>query len=313
MDLLVYFLWVLLGTGMVVTRNVHAVPVMSKRIINGFLMPDVMAPYVVSLNKRQGGMLYVCGGSIISPNHILTAGHCVVDTTNTPVPPANITIGYGNKDNTKQLKVTGASITVHPQYINGKMRMSQYDMAIVKIPTIQFDSSTDKISIYDGPVAPGQNLMAMGWGSTEPNALMLSMLRGVLVITGNTTSCQQFDRTYTTYDGPQICTLGSLTPDHSTCGGDSGNSVVINSNNKVVLAGINSVAVYGTAGSCGSSNSAHFFVRPAYDMEFMTSATGLTQEYLTGNNGTTSTSANGAKANHNVVTVTQTILVTPTP
>ncbi|KAJ2726484.1 hypothetical protein H4R23_004038, partial [Coemansia sp. Cherry 401B] len=93
MDLLVYFLWVLLGTGMVVTRNAHAVPIMSKRIINGFLMPDVMAPYVVSLNKRQGGMLYVCGGSIISPNHILTAGHCVVDTTNTPVPPANITIG----------------------------------------------------------------------------------------------------------------------------------------------------------------------------------------------------------------------------
>ncbi|KAJ2656173.1 hypothetical protein IW148_005726 [Coemansia sp. RSA 1199] len=221
-----------------------------------------------------------------------------------------MTIGYGSKDKTKQKFVTGAEIFLHPQYINGKIRESMYDIAIIRIPTIQFDDATSKISIYDGPLGPNQNLMAMGWGGTEPNAIMLSMLRGVLVITGNTTSCLRYNAVYNTYDGPQICTLGELTPDHNTCGGDSGNSVVINSDNTVVLAGLNSVAVYKSDSVCGSTNSAHFYVRPAYHMSFLTQSTGLTETYLTGNNGT-STNANG-KANH-IATVTKTVVVSPTP
>ncbi|KAJ2282341.1 hypothetical protein GGH14_001633 [Coemansia sp. RSA 370] len=219
-----------------------------------------------------------------------------------------MTIGYGSKDKTQQKFVTGAEIFLHPNYINGNIRESMYDIAIIKIPTIQFDNATSKISIYDGPLGPNQNLMAMGWGGTEPNAIMLSMLRGVLVITGNTTSCLRYNAVYNTYDGPQICTLGELTPDHNTCGGDSGNSVVINSDNTVVLAGLNSVAVYASASACGSTNSAHFYVRPAYHMSFLTQSTGLTESYLTGN----STSSISGKANH-IATVTKTIVVSPTP
>ncbi|KAJ2836446.1 hypothetical protein J3B01_002840 [Coemansia erecta] len=288
--------------------NGLAIPTLSKRIVNGFLMPDVMAPYVVSLTKKVGSAFYICGGSLISPNHVLTAGHCVIDPSNNVVPGSNMTIGYGSKDKTQQKFVTGAEIFLHPNYINGNIRESMYDIAIIKIPTIQFDNATSKISIYDGPLGPNQNLMAMGWGGTEPNAIMLSMLRGVLVITGNTTSCLRYNAVYDTYDGPQICTLGELTPDHNTCGGDSGNSVVINSDNTVVLAGLNSVAVYASASACGSTNSAHFYVRPAYHMSFLTQSTGLTESYLTGN----STSSISGKANH-IATVTKTIVVSPTP
>ncbi|KAJ1867133.1 hypothetical protein LPJ78_001224 [Coemansia sp. RSA 989] len=289
------------------------VPNLSKRIYNGFLMPETLAPYVVRMVKQAGDQLYVCGGTIISPNHIITAAHCVVNSANTVLPPANLTIGYGSDDNSKQKFVTGADVFVHPEYIQNKVRQPRNDIAVIKIPTIQLDASTAKAPIYTGPVAANQKLMAMGWGLTNPKATMLSMLRGVLTITGNITDCLEFNRQYTTYDGPQICSLGKLTPGESTCSGDSGSSVVINNAGDIELAGINSVAVYKTSGSCGSANSAHFYVRPAYYMSFITKATGLSVDYLTNGKGigdSTATNAN-AKADH-MVTVTRTVIVTPT-
>ncbi|KAJ2850915.1 hypothetical protein IWW36_001541 [Coemansia brasiliensis] len=290
-----------------------AVPNLSKRIINGFLMPETLAPYVVRMVKQAGSQLYICGGSIISPNHIITAAHCVVNGENAVLPPANLTVGYGSDDINNQKFVTGASVYVHPEYIQNKVRQSRNDIAIIKIPTIQLDANTTKVPIYTGPVAPNQKLMAMGWGLTNPGATMLSMLRGVLRITGNITDCLQFNQQYTTYDGPQICSLGKLTPGESTCSGDSGSSVVINSGGTIELAGINSVAVYKSSGSCGSSDSAHFYVRPAYHMSFITNSTGLSISYLTDGKGivdSTATNANG-KAGH-VATVTETVIVTPT-
>ncbi|KAJ2452552.1 hypothetical protein EV183_002847 [Coemansia sp. RSA 2336] len=288
-----------------------AIPSLSKRIYNGFLMPETLAPYVVRMVKQAGDQLYVCGGSIISPNHIITAAHCVVNSANTVLPPSNLTIGYGSDDNSKQKFVTGADIFVHPDYIQNKVRQPRNDIAVIKIPTIQFDGNTTKVPIYTGQVTDNQKLMAMGWGLTNPKATMLSMLRGVLTITGNITDCLDFNQQYTSYDGPQICTLGKLTPGESTCSGDSGSSVVINSGGDIELAGINSVAVYKTSGSCGSSNSAHFYVRPAYHMSFVTKSTGLSIDYLTNGKGIADSTAANAKADH-IVTVTQTVIVKPT-
>ncbi|KAJ2890022.1 hypothetical protein IWW38_004360, partial [Coemansia aciculifera] len=81
------------------------------------------------------------------------------------------------------------------------------------------------IPIYNGTIISGQQLMAMGWGVAEDDATNLNMMRGTIVTTGDTASCQVYYRNFDDNNGPQICTLGSLNPGSSTCSGDSGSSV----------------------------------------------------------------------------------------
>lgn len=46
----------------------------TSRIVNGTLVTIEDAPYQISLQVRGK---HTCGGSIISPEYILTAAHCV--------------------------------------------------------------------------------------------------------------------------------------------------------------------------------------------------------------------------------------------
>ncbi|KAJ2158667.1 hypothetical protein GGF46_003600 [Coemansia sp. RSA 552] len=311
-----YFIFVLFG--LLGAAGGLVIPELAKRIINGFLMPNTMAPYAVSVRKQNGDTLYTCGGTIISPNYVLTAAHCLVGTTsNRQIPCTNITVGHGSMDNKDQEFVTSVRTVIHPQYLVKGQRNSAFDIGIIQVPTLPFGANTNKIPLFGGKVHPGQNLVAMGWGGTEKTAIMRNLLRGVIVATGDLARCQDYNRAFTSYKGPQVCTLGELTPDRSTCGGDSGSSVVINSQNRQALAGLNSVGVYkGANNSCGNADSAHFYVRPYYHIDFITKNTGLTKAQIVDNHTPTPTSSS-AKDKENsgdagyTKTVTTTIVITP--
>ncbi|KAJ2784031.1 hypothetical protein H4R18_001344 [Coemansia javaensis] len=284
------------------------VPALGKRIVNGFLTPNNMAPYVVSVMRSMGGgMVYLCGGSIISPNHILTAAHCVYDDSAKGAATAvNMTIGYGSMNKSQQKKTVATAVYMHPKsYVGGKFN-GTYDIAVIKVPTLAFDSSTAKIGIYTGAIQPGQNLLAMGWGQTEPNALMLSSLRGVIRQAGNAAQCKTKGTDYSVNNGPTICSPGLLTPEQSTCSGDSGTAIAINSNGTMLLAGLNSVAVTAGGGNCSSPTSTHFYIRAAHYVGFISESTGLPQSYFGATGGK---DAGLAPAN---TTVTQTVVVMPT-
>ncbi|KAJ2784032.1 hypothetical protein H4R18_001345 [Coemansia javaensis] len=287
-----------------------AAPVLGKRIVNGFLTPNSMAPYVVFVTRGMGGgMVYLCGGSIISPNHIVTAAHCVYDdNTKAAAVPANMTIGYGSMNKSQQKKTVATAVYMHPKsYVGGKFN-GTYDIAVIKVPTLAFDSSTAKIGIYTGAIQPGQNLLAMGWGQTEPNALMLSSLRGVIRQAGNAAQCKTKGTDYSVNNGPTICSPGLLTPEQSTCSGDSGTAIAINSNGTMLLAGLNSVAVTAGGGNCSSPTTTHFYTRVGYHIDFVTNVTGLPQSFF----GPVSGKSVGLGPVAAPVTVTQVVLVTPT-
>ncbi|KAJ2552277.1 hypothetical protein EV175_003380 [Coemansia sp. RSA 1933] len=280
----------------------------AKRIVNGFYMPNAFAPYAVYLKARFGASgLAFCGGTLISPNYVLTAGHCVV-SGGVILPAANITIGYGNMDATKQTAATTVSVTPHPKFLtNGNMDLA-YDIAIIKIDTIDFNTNTERLAIYPGVIDVGQNLMAMGWGITDADALSED-LQGVIVTTGDVATCKASNSEFQSQNGPQICTLTSLTPGESTCEGDSGTSVVISQGDTQYLAGSVSFSVIPNGGSCSSNDGVRYFVHSHYYIEFIAATTGLTQDYLTNTTSSNAKELDGALNNADVVT--ETVYVTP--
>ncbi|KAJ2006347.1 hypothetical protein H4R26_001430 [Coemansia thaxteri] len=149
------------------------------------------------------------------------------------------------------------------------------------LPELEFNDNTKSIPIYSGPIDAGQNLLAMGWGLSDANATMLNLLRGAVVTTGDVAGCQQYNSEFDSSNGPQICTLGNLTPGDSTCSGDSGSSVVASRDGGVMLAGFDSIGIFAQGSGCGDPNTAHFYIHAAYFLDFITSITGISSDTLT--------------------------------
>ncbi|KAI7827353.1 trypsin-like cysteine/serine peptidase domain-containing protein [Kickxella alabastrina] len=227
-----------------------------KRIINGFLLTNSLGTSAVPVIKVAGDGIYACGGTIISPKHILTAAHCVVQTKDAVSPTTN-KVGNVNK------------ITIHPEYF-AQERNGRVDIAILELEDLDFSGFNQRVPIYDGPIGVEQTMLAVGWGQAEDGADNLSVLRGVLVMTGNKTMCGGESGEFVDNNGPQICTPGALTPYHSTCMGDSGSGLLVSSNNTLILVGVDSIARVSP------------FVHASYYMDFIMENTGLSREYLTG-------------------------------
>lgn len=81
------------------------------RIIHGNVAKLAQFPHFCSLvNRKAAGTYTLCGGSLISERHILTAAHCVLNVVLS-------TAGCGTVDFAKPLlRITGSNSTIHPDY-----------------------------------------------------------------------------------------------------------------------------------------------------------------------------------------------------
>jgi secreted trypsin-like serine protease len=129
----------------------------TEMIVGGKEAPEGKYPWQVRLYSNMDDTFGFCGGSIIAPQWILTAGHCLMDTE-------AVVVGYGNNDRAKTKKIESEKIIVHPDYIDGK----KADLALVKLKTPIPDAKA--ISFVDAAkeqtlMPAGATVTVTGWGA----------------------------------------------------------------------------------------------------------------------------------------------------
>lgn len=136
---------------------VQATP-LSGRIVGGNDVAIHNAPWQVSI---QVSARHVCGGAIYSRDIIITAAHCVANTSVTLI---RVRVG-ANQHNSGGTLLPVAAYTIHEQYDS---KLKPYDIALVRLSTqLTYSLSVKAIGLATSSPVDGATVTVTGWGYTD--------------------------------------------------------------------------------------------------------------------------------------------------
>ncbi|XP_015120115.1 chymotrypsin-2 [Diachasma alloeum] len=198
------------------------------RIIGGVNASIEEFPSLVSIHRNG---VYICGGTLITNKHVLTAGHCAVlqlpkSRIYNMVLSARVFTVYAGSNSSKSsensLKVE--EVHVHDNYTGDSSSDFHDDIAILTLKTAVEESSEIRpIALASRNTEPGEIGIITGWGATTLNGPYSSTLKKALTMVHENEDCWTIPDT-------QLCAVISY--GIGFCDGDSGGPLVIN--NEVV-------------------------------------------------------------------------------
>jgi secreted trypsin-like serine protease len=204
------------------------------KIVGGGTVSIEDHPWQVSIEIAIGADLYLCGGSIRDPSHVVTAAHCVVDDGSgypRVLAPEAFEVGYGSANLDSQSLVGVSAVTVDPRY-KRDLSSNAYDEAVLTLSSpIAFGSSgaAPQAVEYasDEELADnfGSGAFATGWGTTAEGGSLPAdkNLRGAgLPLRTDQTCLNEYGDSYV--PAVMICAGGTGT---DTCQGDSGGPLTL--------------------------------------------------------------------------------------
>jgi secreted trypsin-like serine protease len=215
-----------IGFWLTMAGGVSAGPGGSERIVGGDVADPADWPYAVAITTPSG--VQFCGGTVIAPDAVLTAAHCMLDQFGEQVNPGSVRVVTGRPDLTdtgEGQTLLADKVSVHPQFA----KRFRHDVAVVRLA----DSTTATPAVLatsaDDAAAtdPGDELRVAGWGSTKrAGGASSDVLLDVATFVTKPRKCA---RSFVQFKGTEeICTLGERMGKHrtSSCYGDSGGPLV---------------------------------------------------------------------------------------
>ncbi|XP_028131439.1 serine protease Hayan-like isoform X4 [Diabrotica virgifera virgifera] len=188
---------------------------------------DKEFPHMVALgyedsNLPPGELSWKCGATLISPNFLLTAAHCVFKDK-----PLKARMGVTKINDTNHQDIDVKRIRIHESYDPlGK----QGDLAIIELKRNATFSETIRPACLYGKHDDPLGLIVTGWGKTsifneDDRSIILQKAKLAPV---SATSCNDTYSTISlgirTIDSTQICAFGNAS---DACWGDSGGPLQI--------------------------------------------------------------------------------------
>uniref|UniRef100_A0AB38ZEM3 Venom S1 protease 24 n=1 Tax=Oncocephalus sp. TaxID=2944721 RepID=A0AB38ZEM3_9HEMI len=188
------------------------------RIVGGKVHSRHKYNWIVGIASTQAPRNPFCGGTIISPWHVLTAAHCTMDSRSLVI----IAGGYDRSGGEQVTIIAVRQIYDHPQF-NRQVLHNDISILFLVSPIPQ----SLHIGIICLPSRPGASLVGhvlkiIGWGAEQFRGQMTRLPKEVYIHVMDLTSCRRVWQQLHTA-GNQLCTL---TPGGSACQGDSGGPVV---------------------------------------------------------------------------------------
>ncbi|KAL3473042.1 trypsin-like cysteine/serine peptidase domain-containing protein [Aspergillus californicus] len=216
----------------------------NKRIIGGTESPISNHPYQVSLFISNS---FAGSGSIIAPNKILTAAHCIDG-----VAARKVSVRAGSSTHADGGTLLNVSaIAMHPQYSSPVVL--ENDIAVltlvddlpfgvgeevglvpVTLPALELSPGVEFNAAASSFPAAGRQVVISGWGGTAESGPVSKTLRTVTVDVIANSECAEMYGTYTIPITDGMFCAGVPGGGKGSCKGDSGGPVMADG----VLAGI---------------------------------------------------------------------------
>lgn len=203
------------------TFNLGASP-FSSRIVGGTVATPNEFPWQVYLVINSS---WTCGGSVIKPQYILTAAHCVTNDDGSLVAASQIRAYMGMHDKryvtaNTQSRV-GAQLFVHGLY---DVETYDYDIAVVKLNTpLTINTYVKTIQLAKGSetnlFVAGNDVTVSGWGTTSYGGYTSNFLRKTTLDIIGRATCNRDNSYAGSITSRMLC---AARPGKDSCQGDSG-------------------------------------------------------------------------------------------
>ncbi|KAJ3586506.1 hypothetical protein NHX12_012904 [Muraenolepis orangiensis] len=237
------------------------------RVVGGEDAREHSWPWQVSLQYKSGSNFYhTCGGTLIAPQWVLTAAHCIGSRT------YRVYMGkhnMKNRDEAGSVAISPAKIIVHPNWDSSRIRN---DIALIKLNTpVTVSGIIMPACLPDaGQILPHEApCLVTGWGRlTTGGATADALQQALLPVVGHST-CSRYDYWGNMVSTSMVCAGGD--GKLSSCNGDSGGP--LNCQNPDGSWEVHGVVSFGSAMGCNYYKKPSVFTRVSAYIPWINNAT----------------------------------------
>ena len=232
-----------------------------QRIVGGLETTEDW-PWMVSLQNYE---MHRCGGSVIAPNAVLTAAHCVDRHS---VETLSVVVGIHNLSEKSGQRIGVRQVIVHPQYDDQRI---ENDVAVL---ILESPTDAEPISLIElgeeHLTKPGKIATVIGWGTIRSGGSISNALREVSVPIVETAEANV---AYEGWVSPNMLAAGRVGLD--SCQGDSGGPLMVpDKDGRYELAGIVSWGI-----GCARPDYPGVYARVAQFSDWVAEAIDLAEDY----------------------------------